>query len=60
MWGISVVEHANIPIGQSILHEWDHLLWKSKTQEKKKRRAFTEAYRRVVTPINKVSMIKVR
>ena len=57
MWRISVMEHTNIPITRSMLHEWDHLLWKSKKQEKGKRRAFTEVCRRV-SPIIMTSNVK--
>ncbi len=47
MWRITVIERTNIPITRSMLHDWDHLLWKSKKQEKGKRRAFTEVCRRI-------------
>jgi hypothetical protein len=58
MWRISVIERTNIPITRSILHEWDHLLWKSKKQEKGKRRAFTEVCRRV-SPIMSTNRVNV-
>ena len=48
MWRVSIVERTNIPITRSILHEWEHLLWKTKKQEKGKRRAFTETCKRIM------------
>lgn len=48
MWIVSIVERTNIPITRSILHEWEHLLWKTKKQEKGKRRAFTETCKRIM------------
>ena len=51
---ISIAERTNIPITRSILHEWEHLLWTTKKQEKGKgkRRAFTETCKRIQSGIS--------